>query len=52
MFHLKPAGGALGSYFKAAQEARAEFSQLAARIAERTNVVLDLVEVREKSGRF
>lgn len=52
MFHLKPADGALGSHFKAAQEARKDFAQLASRIAERTNVVLDLVEVWEKSGRF
>lgn len=32
MFHLKPADGALGSHFRAAQEARKDFAQLAINI--------------------
>lgn len=34
MFHLKPADGALGSHFQAAQSAREDFEKLARRIAE------------------
>jgi chromosome partitioning protein len=40
MFHLRPADGALGSHFQAAQSARKDFSKLAARIAERINVAI------------
>lgn len=40
MFHLRPADGALGSHFQAAQSARKDFSKLAAKIAERINVVI------------
>ena len=40
MFHLRPADGALGSHFQAAQAARKDFSQLAARIAERVSVTI------------
>jgi len=40
MFHLRPADGALGSHFQAAQSARKDFSHLAAKIAERINVVI------------
>lgn len=52
IFHLKPADGAVGSYFKAAGDVRAEYAQLASRIAERSGVILDLVEVWQQSGRF
>jgi cellulose biosynthesis protein BcsQ len=40
MFHLRPADGALGSHFQAAQAARKDFSKLAAKIAERVNVLI------------
>lgn len=40
MFHLKPADGALGSHFQAAQSARKDFAKLAAKIAERIDVVI------------
>jgi chromosome partitioning protein len=40
MFHLRPADGALGSHFQAAQTARKDFSRLAAKIAERVNVFI------------
>lgn len=40
MFHLKPADGALGSHFQAAQSARSDFSKLAEKIAERVNVAI------------
>jgi chromosome partitioning protein len=40
MFHLRPADGALGSHFQAAQLARTDFSKLAAKIARRVNVVV------------
>ncbi len=39
MFHLRPADGALGSHFQAAQSARKDFSNLATKIASRINVV-------------
>jgi cellulose biosynthesis protein BcsQ len=38
MFHLKPADGALGSHFQAAQAARADFAKLATKIASRVSV--------------
>lgn len=38
MFHLRPADGALGSHFQAAQSARKDFSKLAEVIAERIHV--------------
>ena len=40
MFHLRPADGALGSHFQAAQSARKDFSKLAEKIADRVNVVI------------
>jgi cellulose biosynthesis protein BcsQ len=40
MFHLKPADGALGSHFQAAQSARNDFSKLATKIAGRVNVAV------------
>lgn len=38
MFHLRPADGALGSHFQAAQAAQKDFSRLAAKIAERVDL--------------
>ena len=38
MFHLRPADGALGSHFQAAQSARKDFAKLAGIIAKRANV--------------
>jgi cellulose biosynthesis protein BcsQ len=38
MFHLKPADGALGSHFQAAQEARKHFAHLAEEIARKANI--------------
>ncbi len=38
MFHLRPADGALGSHFQAAQSARKDFSILAEKIAERIDL--------------
>jgi chromosome partitioning protein len=40
MFHLRPADGALGSHFQAAQSARKDFAKLATKIAKRVNVVI------------
>lgn len=40
MFHLRPADGALGSHFQAAQSARQDFSKLATTIAERVNLAI------------
>ncbi len=40
MFHLRPADGALGSHFQAAQSARKDFSKLATKIAARVNVTM------------
>lgn len=40
MFHLRPADGALGSHFQAAQSARKDFAGLAGRIAKRARVSL------------
>ena len=40
MFHLRPADGALGSHFQAAQLARKDFSNLAKKIATRVRVVI------------
>ena len=40
MFHLRPADGALGSHFQAAQSARKDFSKLATKIATRVDVVI------------
>ncbi len=40
MFHLRPADGALGSHFQAAQAARKDFANLAAKIAQRIHVVM------------
>jgi hypothetical protein len=40
MFHLRPADGALGSHFQAAQTARKDFAKLATKIANRINVVI------------
>lgn len=40
MFHLRPADGALGSHFQAAQSARKDFARLATTIASRVNVVI------------
>jgi cellulose biosynthesis protein BcsQ len=38
MFHLRPADGALGSHFQAAQSARKDFEKLAIKIAKRAKV--------------
>ena len=38
MFHLRPADGALGSHFQAAQSARRDFAKLAEKIAQRIDV--------------
>lgn len=40
MFHLRPADGALGSHFQAAQSARKDFAKLASKIAERISLVI------------
>jgi len=40
MFHLRPADGALGSHFQAAQSARKDFSKLADKIAGRIDVTM------------
>jgi chromosome partitioning protein len=40
MFHLRPADGALGSHFQAAQSARKDFARLASKIAERISVAI------------
>ncbi|MEW6209305.1 MAG: AAA family ATPase [Acidobacteriota bacterium] len=40
MFHLKPADGAIGSHYQAAQSARGDFQQLAQKIAKRAGVPL------------
>jgi hypothetical protein len=40
MFHLKPADGAIGSHYQAAQNAYKDFETLAKKIAERTGILL------------
>lgn len=40
MFHLKPADGAIGSHYQAAQSAYKDFEMLAEKIAERTGIPL------------
>jgi cellulose biosynthesis protein BcsQ len=49
MFHLKPADGALGSHFQAAQAARKDFLKLAEKIAQRTNIPIRSQEPLFKS---
>ena len=48
MFHLKPADGALGSHFKAAQEAQKDFGRLALNILKRSIALSDESSVREQ----
>jgi len=44
MFHLKPADGALGAHFKAAQDARKDCTRLALKIAEKAKISWDSLQ--------